>query len=152
MVDAAWAAILPRVFATLLEGGCSIRPKPRELPSSRDWRDEMSRGWPQGSAVASAARRFSPRVLPRGRHRLEEEAVATIQRERIAYATTVAVMQRDGTGVAVWDIVAAARVSREVFCNHFADKEQAFLAVQRSLIFEQVIAAASSAFFVPDTP
>ncbi len=78
--------------------------------------------------------------------------MATIQRERIAYATTVAVMQRDGTGVAVWDIVAAARVSREVFCNHFADKEQAFLAVQRSLIFEQVIAAASSAFFVPDTP
>ena len=82
---------------------------------------------------------------------MAKELVQTIQRERIAYATTVAVMQHDGTSLSVADIVAAAGISREAFYTHFADKQQAFLAAQQ-LIFEQLIAAASSAFFLHDSP
>ena len=95
--------------------------------------------------------RSSPRTLPRGRHRLAREVVDSIQRERIAYATAEVVSDRGGQNVAVAEIVAAAGVSREVFYAHFADKEQAFLATHQ-LIFEQLMAASSSAFFMPDTP
>ncbi len=97
------------------------------------------------------ARRSSPRLLPRGRHRLAKDVVDAIQRERIAYATAQAVMDHDSTSVAVADIVAAAGVSREVFYTYFADKQQAFLAAHQ-LIFEQLMAVSSSAFFMPDIP
>ena len=102
-------------------------------------------------AGREAGRRWVPRALPRGRHRMDRQAVETIQRERIAYAATLATMHRDGESVAVADIVAAAGVSREVFYAHYADKEQAFLAAQQ-LVFEQLIAVASGAFFLPDNP
>jgi AcrR family transcriptional regulator len=100
---------------------------------------------------ASAARHISPRTLPRGRHRLPRDIVEAIQRERIAYATAEVVHEHDGSAIAVSQIVAAAGVSREVFYEHFSGKEQAFLATHQ-LIFEQLMAACSSAFFTPDTP
>ena len=101
-------------------------------------------------AASSAPRTGSPRMLPRGRHRLPREVVDAIQRERIAYATADVIRAHDGTAVAVAEIVAAAGVSREVFYAYFSDKEQAFLAAHQ-LIFEQLMAASSSAFFTPGT-
>ena len=101
-------------------------------------------------SATNGARRTSPRMLPRGRHRLAKDVVEAIQRERIAYATAEVLRERDGPAIAVSDIVTAAGVSREVFYAHFADKEQAFLAAHQ-LVFEQLIAACSSAFFTPDT-
>ena len=95
-------------------------------------------------------RHTSPRTLPRGRHRLPKDVVEAIHRERIAYATVEVLSEQDGPATAVSDIVAAAGVSREVFYAHFADKQQAFLAA-RQLVFEQLIAACSSAFFTPGT-
>jgi AcrR family transcriptional regulator len=95
-------------------------------------------------------RHTSPRTLPRGRHRLGKDVVEAIQRERIAYATAEVLSEQDGPAIAVSDIVAAAGVSREVFYAHFAGKQQAFLAA-RQLVFEQLIAACSSAFFTPGT-
>ena len=137
------------------EGGASAQTLPallrwvdsyRGAPDAYPW---LSAQQPGALRAIAPARPFSPRVLPRGRHRLPRDTVDAIQRERIAHATALAVMRRDGTDVAVADIVAAAGVSREVFYAHFADKQDAFLATQR-LIFEQLIAVASSAYFVPD--
>jgi len=162
----------PAIPVALLLGGaarlCCLqlrrggRAGPETLPALLRWADAYRAvrdrdGWTAaerpltGAPTPLPARRCAPRVLPRGRHRLPRDVVATIQRERIAHAAAEAVMGHGGTGVAVADIVAAAGVSREVFYAHFADKEQAFLATQQ-LIFEQLIAVASSAFFVPDTP
>ncbi len=100
--------------------------------------------------MGATPRTSSPRMLPRGRHRLPREIVDAIQRERIAHATADVVRAHDGTGVAVAEIVAVAGVSREVFYAYFSDKEQAFLAAHQ-LIFEQLMGASSSAFFTPDT-
>ena len=167
-IDAAVPAVPPRI---LLGGAARLccmqlrrqrRVSAETLPALLRWADSYRApqnahaGFsPQQLSLAVAphgpARRWFPRALPRGRHRLPKDVVDTIQRERIAYATAQAVMRCDGSGVAVADIVAAAGVSREVFYAHFADKQQAFLAAQR-LIFEQLIAVASSAYFVPDTP
>lgn len=89
------------------------------------------------------------RRLPRGRHRLAKETVARIQRERIAHAVTAATREHHPDEVSVANIVARAGLSREVFYEHFSDKEQAFLAAHQ-LVFEQLMAACSSAYFKPD--
>ena len=94
-------------------------------------------------------KRSVPRALARGRQKLPRDVVAAIQRERIAFATAEVVCARGGTAVAVSDIVAQAGVSREVFYEHFADKQQAFRATHQ-LIFEQLMAATASAYFAAD--
>jgi AcrR family transcriptional regulator len=68
------------------------------------------------------------RQLPRGRHRLTREEVFASQRGRMLEAMALAVGDKGYTGVAVADVVAGAGVSRETFYQHFADKEECFLA------------------------
>ena len=68
------------------------------------------------------------RQLPRGRHRLTREEVLASQRGRMLEAMAVAVGDKGYTGTAVADVVAGAGVSRETFYQHFADKEECFLA------------------------
>ena len=68
------------------------------------------------------------RQLPRGRHRLTREEVFASQRGRMLKAMALAVGDKGYTGIAVADVVAGAGVSRETFYQHFADKEECFLA------------------------
>jgi AcrR family transcriptional regulator len=72
--------------------------------------------------------------LPRGRHNLPREVVIRSQRERLIDAmieTTVAT----GFGhVTVADVIRKARVSRKTFYEHFADKEECFLAAYDEII------------------
>jgi AcrR family transcriptional regulator len=68
------------------------------------------------------------RQLPRGRHRLTRAEVFASQRGRMLEAMALAVGDKGYTGVAVADVVAGAGVSRETFYQHFADKEECFLA------------------------
>jgi AcrR family transcriptional regulator len=68
------------------------------------------------------------RQLPRGRHRLTRAEVFASQRGRMLEAMALAVGDKGYTGIAVADVVAGAGVSRETFYQHFADKEECFLA------------------------
>src|SRR3954451_2958182 len=68
------------------------------------------------------------RQLPRGRHRLTREQVTASQRGRMLQAMAAAVAEKGYTRMAVADVVAGAGVSRETFYQHFADKEDCFLA------------------------
>jgi AcrR family transcriptional regulator len=67
------------------------------------------------------------RRLPRGRHDLPREFVARTQRDRLidAMARTVAVK---GFTAPLTDVCAAASVSTRAFYEHFADKEECFMA------------------------
>ncbi len=70
-------------------------------------------------------------ALPRGRHGLPAAAVSESQRIRIINATAE-VISRDGyAATSVGDIVAAARISRAVFYQHFAGKQHALLEAQQ---------------------
>lgn len=69
--------------------------------------------------------------LPRGRHRLPATVVARSHRTRLIYGTADVMFAKGYTRATVSDIVAAAGVSREVFYEHFKDKEHAFLEAQR---------------------
>lgn len=67
------------------------------------------------------------RRLPRGRHDLPREFVARTQRDRLidAMARTVAVK---GFSAPLTEVCAAASVSTRAFYEHFADKEECFMA------------------------
>ena len=72
-----------------------------------------------------------PMRLPRGRHTLPAGVIARSQRTRILYGTAEATMAKGYENTTVADIVAAAAVSREVFYEHFRDKQDAFLEAQQ---------------------
>jgi AcrR family transcriptional regulator len=67
-------------------------------------------------------------VLPRGRHAAPREVVARSQRGRMLVAMAAAVAEKGYAGVAVADVISRAHVSRRSFYEHFANKEECFLA------------------------
>ena len=72
-----------------------------------------------------------PTRLPRGRHGLPAGVIARSQRTRIIYGTAEVTMAKGYATTTVADIVAAAGVSRDVFYEHFSDKQHAFLEAQQ---------------------
>ena len=68
------------------------------------------------------------RPLPRGPHNLTRDDVLSSQRERMLDAVAESVAEKGYAPTTVGDVVAAAGVSRKTFYEHFADKEDCFLA------------------------
>lgn len=66
--------------------------------------------------------------LPAGRHGYSREQVAHSQRERLIAALAAAVAEKGYVAVTITDVTAQARVSRRVFYENFAGKEECFLA------------------------
>ena len=66
--------------------------------------------------------------LPRGPHRLAREQVLASQRGRMLDAIAQAVAAKGYAATTVADVVGGAGVSRKTFYEHFADKEECFLA------------------------
>lgn len=115
-------------------------------PQTVRWRGAR----PTPTAVPAAEmtpRPLPPQLLPKGRHRLPEELVADVQRERILHAAAQTVREKSYAQTSVADVAAAAGISRESFYAHFAGKQEVFLATQQ-LIFEQLLAAVAGAFFI----
>ena len=85
-----------------------------------------------------------PRPLPRGPHRLTRETVLESQRGRMLDAIAVAVAQKGYAATTVGDVVSGAGVSRKTFYEHFADKEECFLAAWDTgvqVVFDAIRAA-----------
>jgi AcrR family transcriptional regulator len=79
-------------------------------------------------APPSQTRSAPLRVLPRGRHAAPREVVAESQRERMLVAMADAVAEKGYANVAVADVIERAKVSRRSFYEHYANKEECFLA------------------------
>ena len=67
--------------------------------------------------------------LPRGRHKLAPEVVRASQRSRLMRAMLESVGEHGYAATTVPKVVAAARVSRNAFYEHFTDKTDCFIAV-----------------------
>ena len=67
-------------------------------------------------------------TLPRGPHGLAREEVLASQRGRMLAAISEAVAEKGYAATTVADVVGRAGVSRKTFYEHFADKEECFLA------------------------
>jgi AcrR family transcriptional regulator len=69
-----------------------------------------------------------PRRLPRGSHGLDRDVVAASQRARLLEAVGRAVADRGYAAATIDDIVRGAGVSKKTFYEHFADKQECFVA------------------------
>src|SRR4051812_11652918 len=69
-----------------------------------------------------------PRRLPRGSHGLDRDVVEASQRTRLLEAVGRAVAERGYAGATIDDVVRRAGVSKQTFYDHFADKQDCFLA------------------------
>jgi AcrR family transcriptional regulator len=90
-----------------------------------------------------------PRRLPRGRHGLPRRFVVHNQRERMLAAVADSVAEEGYAATTVADIIARARLSRRTFYEHFADKEECFLAAYDAIV-EQLWKAIGEAYAKPD--
>src|SRR6476659_5078578 len=68
------------------------------------------------------------RPLPRGPHSLSRDEVVASQRGRMIEAMAETVAEKGYAATTVADVVARAGVSRKTFYEHFADREECFLA------------------------
>ena len=89
-----------------------------------------------------------PKRLPRGRHRLPPSVVARSHHTRIIHATANVTFEKGYADATIADIVAAAGVSRQVFYEHFADKQQAFLEAQ-AYPAQHIFDTCAAAYFGP---
>jgi AcrR family transcriptional regulator len=79
----------------------------------------------------SAPQPRAPERLPPGSHGLPAGVIARHQRTRLIYAIAEVMMAKGYANARVDEIVAAARVAKPVFYQHFRDKEHAFLEAQQ---------------------
>ncbi|MET0603258.1 MAG: TetR/AcrR family transcriptional regulator [Baekduia sp.] len=87
----------------------------------------------------------APHQLPAGRHGLPRAFVVSNQRERILDAVLQAASQSGYAAMRIEDVIAIAGVSRRTFYDHFANKEEAFLAAYE-LVLEQLLSGVTAAF------
>jgi AcrR family transcriptional regulator len=89
-----------------------------------------------------------PRRLPRGTHGLDRDVVEASQRARLLEAVGRAVADRGYAAATIDDIVRGAGVSKKTFYEHFADKEDCFVAAYEAAgeeLFQHVREAHASA-------
>ena len=91
-----------------------------------------------------------PRVLPRGRHKLDPQVVAASQRLRLVEAMAELVAERGYTAVTIGDVATRAGTAKRTFYDHFPDKEQCFLAALDA-ITDTLIQAVARFFAAPGT-
>ena len=87
------------------------------------------------------------RGLPRGRSSLPRESVLATQERRLRRAMIALTAEKGYGAVTITDVVRAARVSPNVFYEHFASKEACFLAAAqggRDLMFDRIAQAAAA--------
>src|ERR1700674_1818354 len=95
----------------------------RRLPRSSN----AYRSYPGGSYAGK---------LPRGPHTLTREQVAANQRLRVGMAMLEAIGENGYVATTVSEVVARAGVSRKAFYQHFANKEECFLATYDAIARE----------------
>lgn len=78
--------------------------------------------------AASKKSLLVPRVLPRGRHKLDPEVVAASQRLRLLEAMAELVAERGYAAVTIGEIATRAGTAKRTFYDHFPDKLQCYLA------------------------
>ena len=81
-----------------------------------------------GGFFGAAAGREATLPLPRGRHALDRDVVVLSQRTRLLDGMVRAVAERGYSAATIADALRHARVSRATFYEHFAGKEECFLA------------------------
>lgn len=91
-----------------------------------------------------------PRILPRGRHKLDPKLVAASQRHRLLEAMTTLVAEKGYAAVTIGDIVRLAGTAKRTFYDHFPDKLSIFLEALDA-VTETLLASGRRAFATTGT-
>lgn len=134
---------LPGLAEELVQWVESYSTRAGRTPWSTGPRARLRGAEPAAPPVASR-----PKRLPRGRHRLPPSVVARSHRTRIIHATANVTYEKGYADATIADIVAAAGVSRQVFYEHFADKQNAFLEAQ-AYPAQHIFDTCAAAYFAP---
>jgi AcrR family transcriptional regulator len=102
-----------------------------------------------GAPQAPQPPTWAPEPLPPGTHGLSAGVIARSQRTRLIYATAEVMMNKGYQHGKISDIVAAARVARPVFYEHFSGKEHAFLEAQAHPT-QYILDSCAEAYFSAD--
>src|SRR5690349_14658926 len=114
------------------------RPVAKRSTSNRGNGSEGAEGYPPELAR-----------LPPGRHGLPREFVAHNQRERLIAGLAEAVAEHGYSGTTIAHITSHAAVSRRTFYEHFASKDECFIAAYDS-VMEQLRERVAAAFDAED--
>jgi AcrR family transcriptional regulator len=106
----------------------SYYPSPPSLPALPRARRHAQAQGGRAPGTFSPSPRWAPRGLPRGEHNLPKGFVAHNQRERIFDAVANLTAARGYPALSLEEIVSEAAISLQTFYEHFASKEEAFLA------------------------
>lgn len=122
-------AELTKLLPDLIAWIASYHPSPEEVPHrvvARGGHRKLLSGRAPGSLTLAPS--WSSRGLPPGEHNLPRGFVSHNQRERIFDAIAKATAERGYPDLGLEDIAAGACISLQTFYQHFANKEEAFLA------------------------
>ncbi len=108
-----------------VSAGAEIETPPARIDSARD-----NRCMP---GVLEQPRIAPTPALPRGPHSLTRKQVATNQRARLLEGMIDAIGEKGYAATTVSDVIRRAGVSRKAFYEHFANKEECFLATYDSI-------------------
>lgn len=90
-------------------------------------------------------------TLPRGRHHLSRAEVRRAQRDRLLTGMVEVVAEQGYGAATVADVLKRVRISRETFYQHFADKQDCFLAAFDAAS-DGLIAMVEAALGPPEDP
>jgi AcrR family transcriptional regulator len=122
-----------------------------EVPASVDrWsgssRSQFTAAEARRYAMPPAQALVAPPRLPRGRHNLPPAMVARSRRARILAGTAEVMLSKGYANTSITDIVAAAGIARDVFYEHFENKQHVFLETQQ-FVTQAVLEFCGSAYF-----
>lgn len=138
--------LLPGLVDDLITWIASYEIPAVDTPWSSSKHALMSAADAQRSAHVPEQALAPPPRLPRGRHKLPPAMVARSRRARIIAGTAEVMMAKGYANASVTDIVAAAGIARDVFYEHFENKQHAFLETQQ-FVTQAVLEICGSTYF-----
>ena len=134
-------ALIPQLMSAAVMPYWGSRPPSRSSTAAQIRPTGIVALWPQTPAdtpVEPRATEYPPELarLPPGRHGLPREFVAHNQRERLIAGLAEAVAENGYAGTTIAHITRHAAVSRRTFYEHFASKDECFVAAYDTVMAE----------------
>ena len=136
-------ALVPQLMSAAVMPYLGLEAAMAELsrgfdPPARYRRDVAKRTSSPKSDSATSAEDYPPELsrLPPGRHGLPREFVVHNQRERLVAGLAEAIAENGYSGTTIAHITRHAAVSRRTFYEHFASKDECFVAAYDTVMAE----------------
>jgi AcrR family transcriptional regulator len=131
-------ALIPQLMAAAVMPYLGVEAALEELNRSSNSPDRYRRPVAFANSSVGKGEEYPPELarLPPGRHGLPREFVAHNQRERLIAGIAEAIAENGYAGTTIAHITRHAAVSRRTFYEHFASKDECFVAAYDTVMAE----------------